>query len=576
MSSTPYRNDGPIFSDDYLLSANQGVAESVLWPVPVLHHCAQTTVSIGDVAVTPGDVLELISKQREEYLLVVSLINKPNEAKSESWKSSTDILCFSSNTNTYHLINENSCRAPVTGDILPDQLNADSISTDLLIRGQDIYAIHSDVVDPVDDTPLAAISLVQDSPASGGYEQSRSECYYPYSNPPNPMSPAYPKGTYSVEAEEELTVDDLKDSLFVGDATEQLRRIPDNTYHSFVTSPPYPESQRDYGCDGQIGDESSPSMYLNNLLSVLVQAMRVLREDGTGWVVIDDAIQDGEYIGVPDRLTAQLREEGFRIIHNGPWVKRGCKPDPAPKRFGHHHERVIGIAKSDDYYFNRKAVENDSDVFEAPTSVQSDFDTPDGDVSHDAMFSVELVEQILNASVPNHVCKKCGAPFTPEYEVTDILDLKDNRHKERVLDAFERVPEITREHARACRSLGLGDTGQSKRTQTGTNRNSQRVQELIEEVRDSEFPDSYIREFTYAKKHLTGYTQGCDCEGIELSENTTGGLVLDPFCGTDTTGEAARRNGYHSTGIDLNSEYIELARKRKSSGVDTSLSSFTI
>lgn len=41
-----------------------------------------------------------------------------------------------------------------------------------------------------------------------------------------------------------------------------------------------------------------------------------------------------------------------------------------------------------------------------------------------------------------------------------------------------------------------------------------------------------------------------------------GGIVLDPFMGSGTTGEVAERLGRRWVGIELNPEYIELARKR--------------
>lgn len=574
MSIEPHRNDGHLFSTDYLLTPNRDVAESILWPVPVLNQCAKSSIRLDGLEIGPGDVLELISADREEFLLVVTLVSDGAQHTTADY---TGLICYSTNTESFQHLQRFNCQAAAPTEVTPDQHHADFNGTDsrVLIHGQQAYAVHSDVVDPLDDDPVASVSFVQDSPVAGEYTQSRPEGYYPYSNPPNPMSPSYPSGTYSVDADAVLNINDVEDELFQGDAIDVLKQMPDETFHGWITSPPYPQSQRDYEVDGQIGVEPTPGAYLENLLSVILQAMRVTRADGTGWVIVDDAISNGEYVGVPDRLVAQLKEEGFKVFHNGPWVKTGGKPDPAPNRFAHTHERVIGIAKSDDYVFDRRAVEDQSDVLSLPTNAQSDFDAPDVDgVSHDAMFSVELASHLLTASIPKHTCPECRAPLTPQYEVTDILDLKDNRHKERVLDAFHRTPEMTREHARACRSIGLGDAGQAARTQSGTGRNSDRVQQLVDEVRESDFPSSYIREFSYAKKHLTGYKQTCECSGVDVEENTVGGLVLDPFVGSGTTCTAAIRHDRHYTGIDLNEDYIDLATERLSSGVNSSLTEF--
>lgn len=47
-----------------------------------------------------------------------------------------------------------------------------------------------------------------------------------------------------------------------------------------------------------------------------------------------------------------------------------------------------------------------------------------------------------------------------------------------------------------------------------------------------------------------------------LSWSSPGDLVLDPMCGSGTTGKMALLNGRHFVGIDISAEYIEIARER--------------
>lgn len=47
-----------------------------------------------------------------------------------------------------------------------------------------------------------------------------------------------------------------------------------------------------------------------------------------------------------------------------------------------------------------------------------------------------------------------------------------------------------------------------------------------------------------------------------LAGSRPGGIVLDPFIGSGTTAVVAKKNGRNYIGIDLNSEYAELAEKR--------------
>jgi len=51
-------------------------------------------------------------------------------------------------------------------------------------------------------------------------------------------------------------------------------------------------------------------------------------------------------------------------------------------------------------------------------------------------------------------------------------------------------------------------------------------------------------------------------ERIVLSSTNTGQVVLDPFCGSGTTGIEAVRNGRLFIGIDNNEEYLQLTKKR--------------
>jgi site-specific DNA-methyltransferase (adenine-specific) len=41
-----------------------------------------------------------------------------------------------------------------------------------------------------------------------------------------------------------------------------------------------------------------------------------------------------------------------------------------------------------------------------------------------------------------------------------------------------------------------------------------------------------------------------------------GGLVLDPFMGSGSTGKACTREGFRFIGIDMTADYVEIARAR--------------
>jgi DNA modification methylase len=60
----------------------------------------------------------------------------------------------------------------------------------------------------------------------------------------------------------------------------------------------------------------------------------------------------------------------------------------------------------------------------------------------------------------------------------------------------------------------------------------------------------------YYSKNIMGYTD-CGC-----NDGFHSGVVLDPFMGAGTTGVVAIKQGKSFIGIELNPEYLEIARKR--------------
>ena len=80
---------------------------------------------------------------------------------------------------------------------------------------------------------------------------------------------------------------DQKFMIVPGLAQDVLKTIPDNTFQTIVTSPPY-WKLRDYFSDGQLGQEETPEKYVENLVSILREARRTLRKDGTLWLNIGD------------------------------------------------------------------------------------------------------------------------------------------------------------------------------------------------------------------------------------------------------------------------------------------------
>jgi DNA modification methylase len=74
---------------------------------------------------------------------------------------------------------------------------------------------------------------------------------------------------------------EFSNQIILGDSLEILKNIPDNYVDLVITSPPYFQ-QRDYGNDGKgIGNERTEIEYLNKLLAIFKESIRVTKTTGT-------------------------------------------------------------------------------------------------------------------------------------------------------------------------------------------------------------------------------------------------------------------------------------------------------
>jgi DNA modification methylase len=77
-------------------------------------------------------------------------------------------------------------------------------------------------------------------------------------------------------------------TMYVGDARAVLASMPGASADCIVTSPPY-WGKRNYGVDGQYGHEDSPAAYVATMRDVFHEARRVLADGGTCWLNLGDS-----------------------------------------------------------------------------------------------------------------------------------------------------------------------------------------------------------------------------------------------------------------------------------------------
>ena len=265
---------------------------------------------------------------------------------------------------------------------------------------------------------------------------------------------------------------------------------------------------------------------------------------------------------IPERVALALIERGWILRNRVVWAKPNGMPSSVQDRLATKHEALFHFVRQQQYFYDLDAIrephaeaslkrveyglkhrhpdgvgvaippvdvermgerfahpggKNPGDVWTIPTQPYPD--------AHFAVFPRELVRRPILATVPEQVCKSCGAG------------------RERVVERGELVPTVS--------GSNISTTGQS-----GT-----RAGDTQAAMAARNFATGGGNSMPRRERTPTGWTD-CGC-GADF----TAGTVLDPFFGSGTTGVMARSLMRKTVGVELNLKYCELAANRLSQGV---------
>jgi modification methylase len=162
--------------------------------------------------------------------------------------------------------------------------------------------------------------------------------------------------TIAVEIVRELPLD----QVLLGDAVRMMRMLPAASVHCIFADPPYnlqlrgelrrPDDSLVDGVDEDWDRFSDFAAYDAFTREWLVECRRVLRKDGTIWVI-------GSYHNI-FRIGALLQEMGFWILNDVVWRKANPMPNFRGRRFTNAHETMIWAARGREsrYRFNYHAM----------------------------------------------------------------------------------------------------------------------------------------------------------------------------------------------------------------------------
>lgn len=375
-------------------------------------------------------------------------------------------------------------------------------------------------------------------------------------------------------------------------AQAESRWIPlrDQSVHMICTSPPY-WNLRDYNIGaeaGELGRETSHDClgwatgqdcggqcYICAMRAVARELWRVLRDDGTLWIVIADSyssdakwggrtggkharklhgtpigrtkrqtgLKPKNLAGIPQRLALALQSDGWVWRSDVIWAKPNCMPESVTDRPTRSHEHVLMFSKQAHYFYDTTAIAEPVHVGNNGSSFVSAYDRATksglgrGPRTSDTLgtngtrnsrdvwtLASEPSHHQHYAAFPSALVARCILAGSSAYGVCSQCAAPWKRLVEatggRDWHLDEMVPKgIPGE---------LNGSGGYKRGQSHTPLNDCK------------------------KRRTTGWTPTCRCPDPTPVPAT----ILDPFVGSGTTVRAAYQLGGHGIGLDLSFPYL--------------------
>lgn len=140
-----------------------------------------------------------------------------------------------------------------------------------------------------------------------------------------------------------------------------LSELEDGSVQSVVTSPPYFD-MRDYGIGKeQLGLQETAKAFIDELVPYFDEVKRVVKDEGSLFVNINDRIKNGQYQMVPEMFLIEMVKRGWRYVDKYLWIKPN--PQYTPKSCSvRNFEPIFHFVKSEDYYFDREWLKQVGDM----------------------------------------------------------------------------------------------------------------------------------------------------------------------------------------------------------------------
>jgi len=316
------------------------------------------------------------------------------------------------------------------------------------------------------------------------------------------------------------------DKILCGDNLELIQQLPDCSIQLVITSPPYFQ-QRDYGAG--MGNEENVEQYLEILLRLFRECVRVIEDDGSIVFNLGDKYQNGSLLLVPYRFAIAITETGLvKLVNEITWVKKNPTPRQFRRRLVSSTEPFFHFVKSDKYFYNIDAFMTSNGYHKKSRSKGKNI----------GQKYFELIEQ---SDLSREQKGKARLALAEVIQDVRSGQLESFRMKIRGIHAEPFGGQ------QGGRKIQLEKNGFTIIRIHGNKLKKDIIETPVESLKGCKhsaiYPVAIVEEFL----HL-----------LTRSDD----VVLDPFIGSGSTAVACKKRGRRFIGYDINPEYCDLARDR--------------
>ena len=321
------------------------------------------------------------------------------------------------------------------------------------------------------------------------------------------------------------------DQIIINDCLFVLKELETDSVDLVITSPPYFQ-QRDYGNgDFGVGNETTEEEYLENLLAIFFECVRVTKPTGAVVFNLGDKYISGALSLLPYKFAIKaIEDKKVFLINQITWSKLNPTPRQDKRKLIQATEPFFIFAKSKNYHFD---LEN---------------------------YLKHLDD--LNKSNKSKPSDKLGKQYFELIEQSDLEVSQKEKAKKSLQEAILSV------HNGEIDSFRMKIKGIHKEAYGGMEggRNNQirnngfTIIKILGNKLKKDLIESPV-EMTKDNQHPAVYPLYIIQELIKLLSKEND-LVLDPFCGSGTTCVAAKNLKRKYLGIEINPDYVAISNER--------------